>query len=89
VGDALTQAGVRAPTVTMADGSLHYARAETWAGRTDLFNRVTSASDIRVGDVNFSAGESDRASDCRLDGQSTGSVPGPLAGLETPCAVLS
>jgi hypothetical protein len=51
VGDALTQAGVRAPTVTMADGSLHYARAESWPGRTDLFNRVTSASDIRVGDV--------------------------------------
>ena len=51
VGDALTQAGVRAPTVTMADGSLHYARAENWPGRTDLFNRVTSASDIRIGDV--------------------------------------
>jgi hypothetical protein len=51
VGDALTQAGVRAPTVTMADGSLHYARAESWPGRSDLFNRVTSASDIRVGDV--------------------------------------
>jgi hypothetical protein len=51
VGDALTKAGVKAPTVTMVDGSLHYARAETWPARTDLFNRVTSESDIKVGDI--------------------------------------
>jgi hypothetical protein len=51
VGDALTQAGIKAPTVTMADGSLHYARAESWPSFSALFNPVTSASDIRVGDV--------------------------------------
>jgi hypothetical protein len=51
VGDALTAAGVRAPTVTMADGSLHYGRAETWPARTDLFDRVTDPADVRVGDV--------------------------------------
>jgi hypothetical protein len=51
VGDALTQARVKAPTVTMDDGSLHYARAEAWPARSDLFDRVTSASDIKIGDV--------------------------------------
>jgi hypothetical protein len=51
VGDALTQAGVKAPTVTMANGSLHYARAETWPSRADLFDRITDRNDIKVGDV--------------------------------------
>jgi hypothetical protein len=51
VGDALTEADVRAPTVTMADGSLHYARAESWPGRRDLFDRVTDPADVRIGDV--------------------------------------
>ena len=51
VGDALTQAGVKAPTVTMANGSLHYARAETWPSRSDLFDRITDPSQIKVGDV--------------------------------------
>lgn len=51
VGDALTQAGVKAPTVTMASGSLHYARAESWPSRNDLFDRITDPSQIRVGDV--------------------------------------
>jgi hypothetical protein len=50
-GDVLTQAGLRAPTVTMADGSLHYARAEAWPTYGDLFNRVTSPAEIKVGDL--------------------------------------
>ena len=51
VGDALTEAGVKAPTVTMDNGSLHYARAETWPARHDLFDRITDPSQIKVGDV--------------------------------------
>jgi hypothetical protein len=51
VGDALTQAGVKAPTVTMTNGSLHYARAETWPNRNDLFDRITHPSQVKVGDV--------------------------------------
>ncbi len=50
-GDALTQAGAKAPTVTMANGSLHYARAETWPAYTKHFDPVTSEADIRPGDV--------------------------------------
>jgi hypothetical protein len=50
-GDVLTQASVVAPTVTMPDGSLHYARAETWPNYKDLFTQVTNQSDIKVGDV--------------------------------------
>jgi hypothetical protein len=52
VGDALTQAGVEAPTVSMGPGKgVHYQRAETWPNRTDLFDRVTDPKDIRPGDV--------------------------------------
>jgi hypothetical protein len=52
VGDALTQAGVEAPTVSMGPGKgVHYQRAETWPNRTDLFDRVTDPNDIRPGDV--------------------------------------
>jgi hypothetical protein len=51
VGDVLTQAGFRAPTHTMKNGSLHYAAAEEWPHRKDLFDRITDPSDIRPGDV--------------------------------------
>ena len=52
VGDALTQAGVEAPTVSMGPGKgVHYQRAETWPNRNDLFDRVTDPNDIRPGDV--------------------------------------
>ena len=51
VGDSLTQAGLQAPTVRMADGSKHYSRAETWPAREDLFDRITDPAAVRVGDV--------------------------------------
>jgi hypothetical protein len=51
VGDALTQAGVKAPTWAMRDGSLHYASAEKWPTFTNLFDRITDPSQIRPGDV--------------------------------------
>ena len=51
VGDVLTQAGVAAPTVTMRDGSLHYATAESWPTYHNLFSRVTDPKDIRPGDI--------------------------------------
>jgi hypothetical protein len=51
VGDALTQAGVKAPLFKMADGSFHYAPAEKWPGFTNLFDRITDASKMQVGDV--------------------------------------
>jgi hypothetical protein len=50
-GDSLTQAGVQAPTVRMANGSLHYARAEKWPGREDLFDRITDPDKVKIGDV--------------------------------------
>jgi hypothetical protein len=50
-GDSLTQAGVQAPMVTMANGSLHYARAEKWPGREDLFDRITDPDAVKIGDV--------------------------------------
>ncbi|MEN9800534.1 MAG: hypothetical protein RL653_4231 [Pseudomonadota bacterium] len=51
VGDVLTQAGVKAPLVKMWDGSYHYAAAEQWPARTDLFDRVTDPTQLQVGDV--------------------------------------
>ncbi|MCA2976664.1 MAG: hypothetical protein INH41_17705 [Myxococcaceae bacterium] len=51
VGDALTQAGVKAPTWAMRDGTLHYASAEKWPTFTNLFDRITDPSQIRPGDV--------------------------------------
>lgn len=51
VGDALTQAGVKAPTWQMADGTLHYASAEKWPSFTNLFERVTDPSQMRPGDI--------------------------------------
>jgi hypothetical protein len=51
VGDSLTQAGVKAPTWPMADGSLHYASAEKWPSFTNLFDRITDPSQMRPGDV--------------------------------------
>jgi hypothetical protein len=51
VGDALTQAGIQAPTSRMQDGSLHYSRAERWPEREDLFDRITRPADVKVGDV--------------------------------------
>lgn len=51
VGDVLVQAGMMPPTVTMANGTQHYARAEQWPTRHDLFDRVTNPDDIQVGDI--------------------------------------
>jgi hypothetical protein len=51
VGDVLTQADVKAPTVAMANGSKHYASAETWPSHSDLFDRITDQKDIQIGDV--------------------------------------
>jgi hypothetical protein len=51
VGDALTQAGVKAPTWAMRDGTLHYASAEKWPTFSNLFDRITDPSQIRPGDV--------------------------------------
>lgn len=51
VGDALTQAGVKAPTWAMRDGSLHYASAEKWPTFSNLFDRITDPSQMRPGDV--------------------------------------
>ncbi|MEW5852347.1 MAG: hypothetical protein AB2A00_26385 [Myxococcota bacterium] len=51
VGDTLTQAGVKAPTVKMADGTVHYAKAEDWPKHSQLFDRITDPSQIRPGDV--------------------------------------
>jgi len=51
VGDALTQAGVKAPTFKMADGSLHYAPAEKWPVFHNLFERLTDPAKMQVGDV--------------------------------------
>jgi hypothetical protein len=51
VGDALTQAGVKAPTWAMTDGSVHYASAEKWPSFTNLFDRITDPSQMRPGDI--------------------------------------
>lgn len=51
VGDALTQAGVKAPTWQMADGSVHYASAEKWPSFTNLFERITDPSQMKPGDI--------------------------------------
>ncbi len=51
VGDALTQAGVKAPTWAMADGTVHYMSAERWPGATDLFDRITDPSQMRPNDI--------------------------------------
>lgn len=51
VGDALTQAGVKAPTWQMADGSVHYASAEKWPSFTNLFDRITDPSQMKPGDI--------------------------------------
>jgi len=51
VGDSLTLAGVEAPTIPMDDGTIHYAPAEAWPARHDLFQRITKPADIQVGDV--------------------------------------
>jgi len=51
VGDALTQAGVKAPTHKMPDGTLHYVKAEDWPKHTQLFDRITDPSQVRPGDV--------------------------------------
>jgi hypothetical protein len=51
VGDALTQAGVQTPLYKMQDGSYHYAPAERWPSFTHLFDRVTDASKMQVGDL--------------------------------------
>lgn len=51
VGDALTQAGVKAPTWAMRDGSVHYASAEKWPTFHALFDRITDPSQIKPGDV--------------------------------------
>ncbi|MDP2272918.1 MAG: hypothetical protein Q8N23_26940 [Archangium sp.] len=51
VGDALTQAGVKAPTWAMADGTVHYASAEKWPSFTNLFERITDPSQMKPGDI--------------------------------------
>lgn len=51
VGDTLTQAGVKAPTWAMRDGSVHYASAEKWPTFTNLFDRISDVSQIKPGDV--------------------------------------
>ena len=51
VGDSLTQAGVQTPLYKMQDGSYHYAPAEKWPTFTNLFDRVTDASKMQVGDL--------------------------------------
>ncbi|HEY0883273.1 MAG TPA: hypothetical protein VGD87_17175 [Archangium sp.] len=51
VGDALTQAGVKAPTWAMADGTVHYASAEKWPSFTNLFDRITDPSQMKPGDI--------------------------------------
>lgn len=51
VGDALTQAGVKAPTWQMRDGSVHYASAEKWPSFTNLFERITDPSQLQPGDI--------------------------------------
>lgn len=51
VGDSLTQAGVKAPTWQMADGTLHYASAEKWPSFTNLFERITDPSQMKPGDI--------------------------------------
>lgn len=51
VGDTLTQAGVKAPTWPMRDGTLHYASAEKWPTFTNLFDRISDPSQIKPGDV--------------------------------------
>lgn len=51
VGDSLTQAGVKAPTWAMADGSVHYASAEKWPSFTNLFDRITDPAQMQPGDI--------------------------------------
>lgn len=51
VGDVLTQAGFKAPTNKMPDGSVHYQKAEDWPKNPALFERITDASKVRPGDV--------------------------------------
>ncbi|MGV3622228.1 MAG: hypothetical protein ACO1OB_15500 [Archangium sp.] len=51
VGDSLTQAGVKAPTWQMADGTVHYASAEKWPSFTNLFDRITDPSQMKPGDI--------------------------------------
>lgn len=51
VGDSLTQAGVKAPTWAMQDGSVHYASAEKWPSFTNLFDRITDPSQMKPGDI--------------------------------------
>ncbi|PZR12682.1 MAG: hypothetical protein DI536_13960 [Archangium gephyra] len=51
VGDSLTQAGVKAPTWAMADGTVHYASAEKWPSFTNLFDRITDPTQMKPGDI--------------------------------------
>lgn len=51
VGDALTQAGVKTPRYTMRSGGLHYMEAEKWPQQTQLFDRITDPSQVKVGDI--------------------------------------
>ncbi|MHB8876818.1 MAG: hypothetical protein ACYC8T_24240 [Myxococcaceae bacterium] len=54
VGDVLTQAGVKTPTYSFGQGknqSVHYVEAEKWPQYPNLFDRVTDASEIQLGDI--------------------------------------
>lgn len=51
VGDVLTQAGFRMPTYRMPDGSAHFVNAEALPKFTAYFERVTSLTGARPGDL--------------------------------------